>query len=177
MAVKAKAVLGEMPSYGICSGNDMLRAVAEAVCGNRDFSLLGDIDDSRPVGHQIVPTINFNSLNRIISAFIDGSCAAELIEVVKALVAETIDYATLNKLGDAEQQHNVKWARSVISKAEGRQPRLTPTIKRYDEHPDGSEMLAVLKLVQRCAQKQGWHNAYEAEMAAVDAVIAKAEGK
>ncbi|MHC2481602.1 hypothetical protein [Rhizobium leguminosarum] len=43
----------------------------------------------------------------------------ELLEVVKAFVVETIDYATINKLGDAEQQHNVKWARSVIAKIEG----------------------------------------------------------
>lgn len=47
------------------------------------------------------------------------AAAHELLEVVKAFVAETIDYATLNKLGDAEQQHNVKWARAVIAKIEG----------------------------------------------------------
>jgi hypothetical protein len=39
------------------------------------------------------------------------------------------------------------------------------------------DMLEALKLVQRCAQKQGWHNAYDTEMAAVDAAIAKAEGR
>jgi|UniRef100_A0A6H1ZBM7 hypothetical protein len=48
-------------------------------------------------------------------------CAAapELLEVVRAFVAETVDYAKLNKLGDPEKQHNVKWARSVIAKAAG----------------------------------------------------------
>ena len=46
-------------------------------------------------------------------------CAApELMEVVKAFVAETVDYMMLNNLGDPEQQHNVKWARQVIAKAE-----------------------------------------------------------
>jgi hypothetical protein len=48
------------------------------------------------------------------------SAAPELLEVVKALIEETIDYATLNKLGDPEKQHNIKWARKVIAKAEGR---------------------------------------------------------
>jgi hypothetical protein len=45
--------------------------------------------------------------------------APELLECLKAMVAETVEYATINKLGDAEQQHNVKWARSIIAKAEG----------------------------------------------------------
>lgn len=45
---------------------------------------------------------------------------SELLEVVKALVSETVEYATVNKLGDPEKQHNIKWARSVIAKAEGR---------------------------------------------------------
>lgn len=49
------------------------------------------------------------------------AAAPDLLEVVKAFVAETVDYATLNNLGDPEQQHNVKWARSVIAKAEGHQ--------------------------------------------------------
>lgn len=43
--------------------------------------------------------------------------APELLEVLKAFVAETVDYATINKLGDPEKQHNVKWARQVIAKA------------------------------------------------------------
>jgi hypothetical protein len=72
-AVRVKATLGDMPSYGICTADDMLRAVADAIFGDRDISLLRDIDNSRPIGHQFVPNINFNSLNRIISAFIAGS--------------------------------------------------------------------------------------------------------
>lgn len=47
------------------------------------------------------------------------AAAPELLECLKAMVAETVEYATINKLGDAEQQHNVKWARSIIAKAEG----------------------------------------------------------
>lgn len=46
--------------------------------------------------------------------------APDLLEIVQAFVAETVDYATRNNLGDPEQQQNVKWARSVISKIEGR---------------------------------------------------------
>ena len=41
-----------------------------------------------------------------------------LVEVVKAFIAEQVDYMTRNKLGDPEKQHNVKWARSVLAKAE-----------------------------------------------------------
>jgi hypothetical protein len=48
------------------------------------------------------------------------AAAPELLEVLKAFVAETVEYATINKLGDPEKQHNVKWARQVIAKAEGR---------------------------------------------------------
>jgi hypothetical protein len=61
--------LGDMPSYGRCSANDMLAAVADARIGVRDAALLTEIDVDRQVGHQMVPGINFNSLNRIISAF------------------------------------------------------------------------------------------------------------
>ncbi len=48
------------------------------------------------------------------------SAAPELLEVVKAFVEQEVDYMTRNKLGDPEQQHNVKWARAVIAKAEGK---------------------------------------------------------
>lgn len=46
----------------------------------------------------------------------------EALECLKAFVAETVDYMTRNKLGDPERQHNVRWARAIIAKAEG-----TPT--------------------------------------------------
>ena len=45
------------------------------------------------------------------------AAAPDLLEVLKAFVDETVDYATINKLGDPEKQHNVKWARQVIAKA------------------------------------------------------------
>jgi ribosomal protein L29 len=54
---------------------------------------------------------NRNQDARLIAA------APELLELVEAFVAETVDYATINKLGDPENQHNVKWARKVIAKA------------------------------------------------------------
>lgn len=42
--------------------------------------------------------------------------APELLECLKAFVDQEVDYMTRNKLGDPEKQHNVKWARSIISK-------------------------------------------------------------
>ena len=41
----------------------------------------------------------------------------ELLEVLEAMVAAECEYMTINNLGDPEQQHNIKWARSVIAKA------------------------------------------------------------
>lgn len=40
----------------------------------------------------------------------------ELLEVLKAFVAQEVDYMTINNLGNPEKQHNVKWARAVIAK-------------------------------------------------------------
>jgi hypothetical protein len=65
--------LGDMPSYGRCSANDMLAAVADARIGVRDAALLTEIDVDRQVGHQMVPGINFNSLNRIISGIVEAN--------------------------------------------------------------------------------------------------------
>lgn len=47
------------------------------------------------------------------------AAAPDLLECLKAMVAETVEYAMINKLGDPEKQHNIKWARSIIAKAEG----------------------------------------------------------
>lgn len=44
---------------------------------------------------------------------------SELAAVIDALVEETIDYMTINNLGDPEQKHNVKRARAIIAKTEG----------------------------------------------------------
>lgn len=38
----------------------------------------------------------------------------ELASVVQAFIDQEVDYMTLNKLGDPEKQHNVKWGRSVL---------------------------------------------------------------
>lgn len=43
--------------------------------------------------------------------------APELAEVVKSFIAETVDYMTINNLGDPEKQHNVKWGRTILAKA------------------------------------------------------------
>lgn len=43
------------------------------------------------------------------------AAAPELLEIVEAFIAETVDYATINNLGDPEKQHNVKWARKILA--------------------------------------------------------------
>jgi hypothetical protein len=47
-----------------------------------------------------------------------AASAPDLLEALKGLVEEVCDYATINKLGDPEQKHNVKLARAAIAKAE-----------------------------------------------------------
>lgn len=47
------------------------------------------------------------------------AAAPELLDLVRDMVAEVVDYATINNLGDPEKQHNVKWARALIAKATG----------------------------------------------------------
>lgn len=71
VAVKAepqRPELGEMPPYGRARFTDLMAAVTEAIFGDRDFSKL-DLDHECFIGHQMVQQINFNSLNRIVSAF------------------------------------------------------------------------------------------------------------
>jgi hypothetical protein len=63
---------GDMPSYGQATGKDLLAAVHEAIYGTGHVKF-SEIDDDRPLGHQMVPRINFNSLNRIVTAFVNGS--------------------------------------------------------------------------------------------------------
>lgn len=48
--------------------------------------------------------------------------ASELLQLVEAFVQQEVEYMTINNLGDPEQQHNVKWARATIAKAEGSKP-------------------------------------------------------
>jgi hypothetical protein len=45
------------------------------------------------------------------------AAAPDLVEALKACVIETVDYMTINELGDPEQQHNVKQARAALAKA------------------------------------------------------------
>lgn len=49
----------------------------------------------------------------------------QLRELVRSFVLGEIDYMTRNKLGDPEQQHNVKWARKlgISDKMESRNER------------------------------------------------------
>jgi hypothetical protein len=37
----------------------------------------------------------------------------ELEDLVRSFVLDTIDYATKNRLGDAEKLHNVRWAKKL----------------------------------------------------------------
>lgn len=98
-----RMVLGDMPSYGCCSANDMLRAVTDAIFGSRDFSLLRDIDNDRPIGHQVVPNINFNSLNRIISSFRPASTIADRISLLDQL--ECIAAAQMRYFDRKQQEY------------------------------------------------------------------------
>lgn len=43
----------------------------------------------------------------------------EALEVIESFIAETVDYATRNNLGDPEKQHNVKWGRKVLAALRG----------------------------------------------------------
>ncbi|SHK43808.1 hypothetical protein SAMN02745194_04919 [Roseomonas rosea] len=61
-----------MPSYGEIAPQQLIEAVASAQFDDRTAPLKG-ISRDRHIGHQMVPAINFNSLNRIVSAFV---CAA-----------------------------------------------------------------------------------------------------
>jgi hypothetical protein len=72
----------------------------------------------------------------------------DLLEVVKAFVAETVDYMTINNLGDPEKQHNVKWARSVIAKAEGSGPI-------HDSTARGDAVAEKLRAYYE-ANREGW---------------------
>lgn len=58
----------EMPNYGEHRWDQLIEAVAEAQVGDRHHDI--GIDLERFVGHQMVTGVNFNSLNRIVSAFV-----------------------------------------------------------------------------------------------------------
>lgn len=64
--------LGSMPLHGAASFNELAAAVTEAVVGDRNHEFEFE-HENLFIGHQIVPTINFNSLNRIVTAFVNGS--------------------------------------------------------------------------------------------------------
>lgn len=64
-----------MPSYGEVNFIQLVEAVAQAIYADRDYKDRG-IDREKFIGHQIVPTINFNSLNRIVSAFVRAALVA-----------------------------------------------------------------------------------------------------
>ena len=94
---------------------EVFTAVDEPQMGNFHSAIYGPVGDYDCLFVALAnQNGNYEGDARLIAA------APELLELVKAFVAETVDYATLNKLGDPEKQHNVKWARAVISKAEGR---------------------------------------------------------
>ena len=104
-----KLALGDMPKYGNCTANDMLAAVSDAIFGDRDVSLLWNIDNDRSIGHQMVPNINFNSLNRIISAFYTASPPAphvtdDMIEAACAAIMKLRGYRWPSSCDDEEQR-------------------------------------------------------------------------
>ena len=69
---QVKVKFGDMPSYGRATGNDLLAAVHAAIYGRGEVKF-AEINDDHPLWHQMVPTINFDSLNRIVTAFVNGS--------------------------------------------------------------------------------------------------------
>jgi hypothetical protein len=48
------------------------------------------------------------------------AAAPELLEILSDLVDEVVEFARINKLGDADNQHNIKRARIIMEKARGR---------------------------------------------------------
>lgn len=71
-AEPVKVKFGDMPSYGRATGNNLLAAVHAAIYGRGEVKF-AEINDDHPLWHQMVPTINFDSLNRIVTAFVNGS--------------------------------------------------------------------------------------------------------
>ena len=61
-----------MGSGGRCSFRQLREAVAEATTGSRDHA---EIPEGHP-GHKLVGVINYNSLDRIITAFVDAALSA-----------------------------------------------------------------------------------------------------
>ncbi len=59
-----------MGSGGRCNFQQLREAVAEATCGDRAAKRTAH-DDVVYIGHEIVGQINYNSLNRIVTAFVD----------------------------------------------------------------------------------------------------------
>lgn len=47
------------------------------------------------------------------------AAAPDLLELVQSFVTDQVDYMTRNKLGDPEQQHNIKWARRLFAQIKG----------------------------------------------------------
>ena len=76
----------------------------------------GDSEDIADFHWDEQETVNITRDEAVANARL---CAAapDLLEALKAFVIETVDYMTINKLGDPEQQHNVKLARAALSKA------------------------------------------------------------
>jgi hypothetical protein len=64
-----------MASSGRCDWTNLREAVSEAVNGGRENST--PFDPSYAPGHQIVPQINYNSLDRIVTAFVDEALARQ----------------------------------------------------------------------------------------------------
>lgn len=65
-----------------------------------------------PHGASIVPERQLRHARLCVSA-------RELAEVVQAFIDETVEYSTVNNLGDAGKLHNVRWGRAVLHKAKG----------------------------------------------------------
>jgi hypothetical protein len=72
--VRAKLEYRNMGSGGRCDWQQLREAVSEACCGSREA--LEHFDPGYYHGHQMVKGINYNSLDRIVTAFVDAALAA-----------------------------------------------------------------------------------------------------
>ncbi len=72
--VRAKLEYRNMGSGGRCDWQQLREAVSEACCGSREA--LEHFDPGYYHGHQMVKGINYNSLDRIVTAFVDAALSA-----------------------------------------------------------------------------------------------------
>lgn len=69
----------DMPTYGEMPFSQLVEAVSEAIYAKRDIDV--GVDAEKFIGHQMLPAINYNSLNRIVSAFVRSALLATPLQL------------------------------------------------------------------------------------------------